>query len=230
MDDKTMIFRSSNRLTQLVRYSLYAQIAIAILSIMLGGLGDSDEQRNRVAAIFYIVITVISGVLILWWIYRVSDNAHRLGATDMDFSPAWSIGYYFIPIYNIRQPYLAMVDIWKASKNPHHWRTQSRPLILLVWWLVWLLPAIVSVVYWVLVSWQVVVTPVDDLLQQFISFFAGSNPSNESVAETSGVGGIEQVLNVYSIVLASVFLVIVNAIHAMQMEQYQRCGTNNHQQ
>lgn len=224
--DKKTAFKNPERLTRLVRYSLYAQIAIAIISIMMGGLGDSDEQRNRIAAILYIVITVISGILILWWIYLASDNAHRLGATDMDFSPAWSIGYYFIPIYNIRQPYLAMVDIWKASKNPHHWRAQSRPLILLVWWLVWLVPVIVGAVYFVYGFVETAVTPFDDLLQQFLSSLAESEQvsavDSAAIAGTSGGGVLEQTLNVYGIVLALLFLVIVNAIHKMQMEQYEQ--------
>lgn len=142
----------------------------------------------------------------------------------MDFSPTWSIGYYFIPVYNIRQPYLAMVDVWKASKDPHNWRAQQRPVILLIWWLIWLLPWIVYVMYAVYTGYIVHALPFDGLHEQLFHYLASDPTSTSgfaSIADKHGNRSLGYTFNAYYIVLALLFLVIVNDIHTMQIKQHE---------
>ena len=88
--------------------------------------------------IIQIIIFVVSGILILKWIYRANYNARQLGATDMVFTPGWSIGWYFIPIANLWKPYQAMKEIWKASSSPQSWKTLSASSLLPWWWFFWI--------------------------------------------------------------------------------------------
>jgi hypothetical protein len=78
-------------------------------------------------------------VLFAMWIYRANYNARQLGAQGMKFSPGWSVGYYFIPLFNLWRPYQAMKEIWKASKNPQSWEREKRGAILPWWWFSWLI-------------------------------------------------------------------------------------------
>ena len=65
-------------------------------------------------------------------------NARALGAADLEFTPGYAIGWYFVPIMAVFKPYQAMKEIWRASANPADWQTQSTPLLLPGWWLLWL--------------------------------------------------------------------------------------------
>ena len=78
-----------------------------------------------------IVATII---VFAMWIYRANYNARQLGATGMEFTPGWSVGWFFIPIANLWKPYQAMREIWKASAAPANWSEQPRGEILPWWW------------------------------------------------------------------------------------------------
>lgn len=153
-------FVSSESLTNWVRYMLYAQVLVAVLSIISGYLeyqllsdfqngvytsrelamadGAASDQRQKLISIAYTVVFIVSGFLILRWIHRVNYNARQLGANNMAFTPGWSIGYYFIPVLTLWKPYQAMKEIWKASKNPSDWSSSSTSFILPTWWALWL--------------------------------------------------------------------------------------------
>lgn len=79
-------------------------------------------------------VLIPSAVFILMWIYQANRNARKLGAERMNFSPGWSIGWYFIPIAMFWKPHEAMVEIWKASKNPTKWRDETEESITSWWW------------------------------------------------------------------------------------------------
>jgi hypothetical protein len=96
-------------------------------------VNNKASETRRVLIVF-----IVSGVLILKWIHRANYNARQLGATDMAFTPGWSIGWYFIPIANLWKPYQAMKEIWKASSNPQSWSTEPVSSMLPWWWFFWI--------------------------------------------------------------------------------------------
>jgi len=156
-------YRESGSLYGWVKISLYAQVVVALVSIwssameyqLLTGmqsgaytadtssallrLAESNDARQGIVAMIYIVVFVVSGFLILRWIHRANVNARALGAKEMKFTPGWSIGWYFIPIFNLWKPYQAIKEIWKASVNPLSWQSQKAPALLAWWWFVWLI-------------------------------------------------------------------------------------------
>jgi hypothetical protein len=196
---------------------LYAQILIAVLSIISGYLeyqllsdyqngvytsqelavadGEASDRRQGFIGILYMAVFIVSGFLILRWIYRVNYNARQLGAENMEFTPGWSIGYYFIPILTLWKPYQAMNEIWKASKSPLDWSTQSTSILLPIWWTIWL---------------------ISSALGQAI--FRLSMRAEE-LPELINLNLITQTSNFLDIPLALVLLVIVNNIYKMQSTQ-----------
>lgn len=154
-------FIDSENLTKWVKYFLYLQILVAIVSMLFGfseynllsdinnGVlvveneilqkAESIDQYRQIIAIIYLIIFVISGVLILKWIHRANHNVRQLGAKHLLFTPGWSIGWYFIPFAAFWKPFQAMKEIWKASNNPSDWETVDNHSIVNLWWTLWLL-------------------------------------------------------------------------------------------
>lgn len=207
-------FRNSDKLTTWVRYMLYVQIIVAVVSIISGYLeyellsdyqngvytsqekaiadGEASDQRQGIVGIVYLVVFVISGFLILRWIHRANYNARQLGAENMEFTPGWSIGYYFIPILTLWKPYQAMKEIWKASKSPSNWESQNTSGIVPMWWTLWL---------------------ISNLLGQAIFRFS---KHAEELNELMNLNIVTQISNVLNIPLALVLLAIVSNIQNMQ--------------
>lgn len=207
-------FKSLESLTKWIRYVLYAQIVIAIFSIIFGFLefqllsnyqegvyaslaeafadGELALQSLQVTGIASLIAFIASAVLILKWIYRANHNARQLGAQKMRYTPAWSIGYYFIPIFNLWKPYLALKEIWMASKTPFDWRFTKISMALPIWWALWLS---------------------SNILNQSIFRLSASA---ETLPELMKLNMFSQVSNVMDIPLAIVTLAVINGIYQMQ--------------
>lgn len=210
-------FRDSDRLTTWVRYMLYIQIVVAVVSIISNYLeygllsdfqnglyiskkqavidGQTNDLRQGIVGIIYFMVFIIAGILILRWIHRANYNARQLGAENMRFTPGWSIGYYFIPVLSLWKPYRAMDEIWKASKNPSDWESQEAGGILPIWWTLWL---------------------ISNFLGQAI--FRLSMHAEE-IQELINLNIITQISDILDIPLALVLLAIVNKISYMQKNQ-----------
>lgn len=218
-------FRNSDTLTTWVRYMLYAQIFVSIVSMASGYLeyelltdfqngtytsqeqaiadGEASDQRQGIVGILYLIVFVVSGFLILRWIHRANYNVRQLGAENMKFTPGWSIGYYFIPILTLWKPYQAMREIWKTSKSPSDWRAQDSSGILQVWWFLWL-----------------------------ISIFLGQailrlSMRSEEIPELINLNILIQVSDALDILLALVFLSIVNNIYNFQSGHLSSANKSN---
>jgi hypothetical protein len=106
--------------------------------------GEANDQRQQLIAIAYLVVFIVSGFLILKWIYRANYNARQLGASGMKFTPGWSVGWYFIPIFTLWKPYQAMKEIWKASHAPNDWTNAATSSILGWWWFFWIVSNVIA--------------------------------------------------------------------------------------
>lgn len=84
-------------------------------------------------------------VLFLVWVYAVASNADWFSARSVPTSPAWAVGYFFVPILWYYKPYQAVRDIWKASdpqvdlaQDSTAWRAAPNSLIVMWWWTLWI--------------------------------------------------------------------------------------------
>lgn len=97
----------------------------------------SDSVSGGIAIvhlIFFVVIVVVFSK----WIYRANLNCRGFGATSLEYTPGWAVGYYFIPILCLFRPYRAMKEIWQASTDPHDWERQPGSALLNWWWGLWI--------------------------------------------------------------------------------------------
>src|SRR5262245_61248809 len=130
-------YRDAAALTKWTRIFLWLQLAMLVVAVLSGiaehGVlvalrdGEFESESAAVAAatandirqgligLVQFIVVVTSAVLFLRWIHRANWNARALGAQGMEFSPGWSIGWYFVPFANLWKPYQAMREIWRAS-------------------------------------------------------------------------------------------------------------------
>jgi len=159
-DESQNGFRDPTTLTKWTKWFLYAQIAVTLVAISSDLLeyqlfsdfksgvyasreaavaaAAASDSRQAVVAIIQFATFIVAGILILKWIHRANYNARQLGATDMTFTPGWSIGWYFIPVASLWKPYQAMKEIWKASSNPQDWKDEPVSSLLPWWWFLWI--------------------------------------------------------------------------------------------
>lgn len=147
-------------LSMWVRWMLYASIVVSVVAVASGFLerqvladysagvyaereadgvaaGEVSDNRQAIVGAAQVLVSVTSGILVLVWIRRANAKAKQLGAVGMQFTPGWSIGWYFIPIANLWKPYQAMREIWQASADPKHWQYETWPALLPWWWFLW---------------------------------------------------------------------------------------------
>lgn len=85
-----------------------------------------------------IAIWWILGISVLSWLYKAHRNTRYLGARGLRFSDAACIWWYFIPLACFIVPYQTLKETWQASINPLNWRFQKSPMLLSIWWGLWL--------------------------------------------------------------------------------------------
>lgn len=79
--------------------------------------------------------------LIAWWRWqlRAAHNLRAFSGRPYRFTPGWTIGWHFIPIFNFFKPYQAMKEIFKASDplvppDDVSWRKSYSAPIVAWWW------------------------------------------------------------------------------------------------
>lgn len=100
----------------------------------------ASDMVNGVVGITQSGVYIALAVIFLKWIYRINKNLSVRSSTRMEFTPGWSIGWYFIPFANLFKPYQAMKEIWKSAHQ--EWAVKSS--ILGWWWFLWLTSSYVS--------------------------------------------------------------------------------------
>jgi hypothetical protein len=79
-----------------------------------------------------------------FWIYRISSNSHLLTQRPMQFSPAWAVGWSFIPLANLVQSYRVVSELYNVNRHPYDWDS-SVSLLIVAWWGIALLGALNSI-------------------------------------------------------------------------------------
>lgn len=207
----------SDQLTEWVRSILYANILLSLIAICSGyleyrfltgyqdgiyasqevtaALGEANDQRQVLVSEIRGIVFLISGFLVLKWIYRANVRARRLGAEGMKFTAGWAVGYYFIPIFFLWRPYQSMKEIWQASQNPDDWKSARHSPIIDVWWALSLL---------------ILFTP---------GLSSTSLENRQTIADLIQINLTVQVYQVILISMLLALLYIVNRIEQMQVGQ-----------
>lgn len=135
----------SNDKDRLVRRAMAANLLIFIfcgccalvIFADIGGLvgflvPSSAEGIAMIGVVGWSLSYICSIIAIAMWIYRAHDNLIRAGVSGLEFTPGWSVGWFFVPFMNLVQPFQAMRELWNASFG--HAFNESAPATLTAWW------------------------------------------------------------------------------------------------
>lgn len=120
----------------------------------------SNDNRQALVGVAYLVIYVGVVVTFLFWIYRASKNLAGLGISEPKFSPGGAVGWWFVPIWNLWQPFRVVSEIWEGS----HPEGRSRPPMLWVWWMVWLISGWIGTIYFRMFMGNLDTANIEDLI------------------------------------------------------------------
>lgn len=65
--------------------------------------------------ILHLLLFVAAVVFFLIWEHRAFKNLPALRAQNVEFTPGWAVGWWFIPFANLVKPYQAMSELWNES-------------------------------------------------------------------------------------------------------------------
>ena len=143
----------------------------------------------------YIATTVVYCI----WVHPANRNARSLGADQMQFTPGWCVGWFFIPIMNLFKPFQAVREIYKASdprSDGAGWRDAPAGALLGWWWTLWVLTNLVGQI---------------EMRMMF-------SQDADVLAVALWVGVASSVINIAAALSA---LAVVRSIHARQEEKAQ---------
>ncbi len=118
---------------------------LALLSVFrFGGtiphaLAEAQDARQCVVAGFEFGVELAALILLLIWLYRISQNTWSMGTEDMQYTPGWSVGWFFVPLANLVMPYHVLNELWKANSSvvTGPWRRPKASPVLGFWWATW---------------------------------------------------------------------------------------------
>jgi len=133
----------------------FTWIEIELLQRFVSGAAPSEteavasDSQQALLARLYLLVLLVTAVLFLRWTYLSNRNIRSLGVEDLEFTPAWAVGWYFVPIMNLWMPYRALKETFKASHPcfTQNWRQAPHPAIMPLWWTLWILQNLVGTQY-----------------------------------------------------------------------------------
>lgn len=127
-------------------YVIYAYIGVSALKIlqvfglMAGQLNYEDTGNLDALSMVGLVVGLLNWFLqiaapipIAMWIYRAHANLVAMKCPDLKYSPGWAVGWYFIPIANLIEPFRAMRELWQRSHSLESGAVRDAPEMA-PWW------------------------------------------------------------------------------------------------
>jgi len=144
---------------------LAAGAAVGLLSMVVnaaligtlrsaGDPGAPYELGESLTEIMYVLITLLqvaiyiaTAVAFLMWMHRAYRNLPALGARNLDTTPGWAVGYFFIPFANLVKPFQVVREIWHESAPTGEARESfggvspraGTPALVGWWWALWII-------------------------------------------------------------------------------------------
>lgn len=108
-------------------------VAVYAIASLVGSL---DEDYFGWAAWFELPLFIAGSVAWLMWQYQSHKRLANSSAVSLRFTPAWGVGWWFVPFVQLVQPFRAMKELWTApiagGTEPD---TRLSPMpILAAWW------------------------------------------------------------------------------------------------
>lgn len=120
----------------------------------------ATEGRLMIIGGVGLLVSLITVVTFLIWMYQAHRNLPATGAHNLEYSPGWAIGGFFVPILNLLRPFQVMREIWKASDPDQesvegdYWKYSDTTPALGFWWFACLGAGFISIVSFIM-AWSI---------------------------------------------------------------------------
>jgi len=134
----------------LVTIALFAVVLLGQIGELVGVINLDVLELSPLAWIYAIASLasiaafIVSAIAISMWIYRAHSSLREAGREDLQFSPGWAVGWYFIPLANLVMPFKAMRELWNESHLSADSYGGEAPGNLGVWWGTWIIGGILG--------------------------------------------------------------------------------------
>jgi hypothetical protein len=93
-------------------------------------------QENNLIFYFFVLLGlhIVVETVFFYWLFDANKNSRAM-ATNIRYTPGWSVGCFFVPFVNCYMPYQVMQEIWKVSENPRSWNGRSDSIFVGLWFL-----------------------------------------------------------------------------------------------
>lgn len=111
---------------------------------------ETETNDIVVGLVALVHVTLLLPLTILWivWQRRCRLNLEAIGVEALQFTPAASIYWWFVPIANYFMPWQVMTEIWRASsaaaEGEDDWPARVLPGWLSAWWATWVARAVLG--------------------------------------------------------------------------------------
>jgi len=91
-----------------------------------------------------VLLYLVTAVMWCFWINRAARNIRAFGThPSYQFTPGWAVGWYFVPVLNLIQPYRVMSEVYSASDpnvnvDEGTWKDWGSVGIVGGWWAMYL--------------------------------------------------------------------------------------------
>ena len=103
--------------------ALYSMGQIQLLEAALSGspiptaVAEVRDARQWWIELTDCLVALGAGVAFFMWVYRANQNARDLSGNELEFSPGWSVGWFFVPIAALFMPYRVVAEIWRRQQS-----------------------------------------------------------------------------------------------------------------
>lgn len=109
---------------------------------------DTNDIRELIISILYMIAMTISIVTFIKWFRRAYFNLH-LKVNHLTHSEGWAAGSWFVPIVSLYRPYQIMKELYEETKklllkNGINSTQKYKKNILGWWWTIWIISSFVG--------------------------------------------------------------------------------------
>ena len=66
-------------------------------------------------AVLEFPLRIATGIAFLFWVHRAYSNLSALKARNLEFTPGWAVGWWFIPFANLVKPFQVIRELFNES-------------------------------------------------------------------------------------------------------------------
>lgn len=95
---------------------------------------DANDVRQAAVSAVQLVLFIGAAVAFIAWLHRMYRNAIALAPPNPRYAGWWTIGAWFVPIWNLFRPFQLVDDVRRSGEPRAGWV----PVLLWSWWVIWL--------------------------------------------------------------------------------------------